>query len=480
MKSPSSSKATSSVSIEFFAAVKSMVDASSKVAKEKRNRKRRAVEQPEQQQQQDNEESTQHIHFFTPEVNAYSNCRCSAYSNCSSRGVSQVPVSAVVEENRRLCHDIEVARTTRDTMIADQLKKANTETGSFQIFTEDDMALLFEVKKMRQSIVHNTNEESVCDEGDKAAFSAGGIEEATSSGGIEAAAVSSWVSCDDCKKWRRVAQEPTAEKWCCSENPDAKHNTCSVPQELADAAIDRELELSNEDKFLVENVTALFRKLERAVTLTKRQISYRGTTERRPLCALQTSAKYQCYVKSVDCPVEPIDLRKVSIDSDECRLLLMDKLQVLKHLSVSEESQFLAKRIVSAAAGCSKLSRWRQSVTKPAFNAKRRNYSKQLFSIYDSLILMHGITTKVIAAKAEALLAACLTVIYPDFIVNKQACVGYPYDHDDPGIIYWMPVRFEGNITDFHEVRRQIDDALRPDVEQQTCADLGMRFKHIS
>jgi hypothetical protein len=423
MKSPSSSKATSSVSIEFFAAVKSMVDASSKVAKEKRNRKRRAVEQPEQQQQ-DNEESSKRIHFFTPEVNAYSNCRCSAYLNCRSRGVSQV--SAVVEENRRLCHDIEVARTTRDTMIADQLKKANTETGSFQMFTEDDMALLFEVKKMRQSIVHNTNEESVCDEGDKAAFSAGGIEEAISSGGIEAAAV------------------------------------------------------SNEDKFLVENVTALFRKLERAVTPTKRQISYRGTTERRPLCALQNSAKYQCYVKSVDCPVEPIDLRKVSIDSDECRLLLMDKLQVLKHLSVSEESPFLAKRIVSAAAGCSKLSRWRQSVTKPAFNAKRRNYSKQLFSIYDSLILMHGITTKVIAAKAEALLAACLTVIYPDFIVNKMACVGYPYDHDDPGIIYWMPVRFEGNITDFHEVRRQIDDAKRPDVEQQTCADLGMRFKHIS
>ena len=36
-------------------------------------------------------------------------------------------------------------------------------------------------------------------------------------------ASSSWVSCDDCKKWRWVAQEPTAEKWCCSENQDAKH-----------------------------------------------------------------------------------------------------------------------------------------------------------------------------------------------------------------------------------------------------------------
>ena len=316
-------------------------------------------------------------------------------------------VSAVVENNRRLCHDIEIARTKRDNVIADALKKANTEAGSFQMFTEDDMAFLFEVKKMRQSIVHNTNEESVCDEGNDAA-------------------------------------------------------------------------VSNEDKFLVENVTALFRKLERAVTPTKRQISTRGTTERRPLCALQNSAKYQCYVNSVDCPVEPIDLRKVSVDSDECRLLLMEKLQVLKDLSVSEESPFLAKRITSAAAGCSKLSGWRHSVTKPAYNAKRRNYSKQLFSIYDSLILMHGITTKVISAKAEALLAACLTVIYPDFIVNKMACVGYPYDHDDPGIIYWMPVRFEGNITDFHEVRRQIDDAPAAKCRKQICADLGMRFKHIS
>ena len=314
-------------------------------------------------------------------------------------------VSAVVENNRRLCHDIEIARTKRDNVIADALKKANTEAGSFQMFSEADMAFLFEVKKMRQSAC--AIEESGCDEGNDAA-------------------------------------------------------------------------VSNEDKFLVENVTALFRKLERAVTPTKRQISTRGTTERRPLCALQNSSKYQCYVNSVDCPVEPIDLRKVSVDSDECRLTLMKKLQVLKDLSVSEESPFLTKRITSAAAGCSKHSGWRHSVTKPAYTAKRRNYSKQLFSIYDSLILMHGITTKGISAKAEALLAACLTVIYPDFIVNRMPCVGYPYDHDDPGVIYWMPVRFEGNITDFHVLRAQIDDAPNPNVERQVCADLGMRFKHIS
>ena len=70
----------------------------------------------------------------------------------------------------------------------------------------------------------------------------------------------------------------------------------------------------------------LFRKLERAVTPTKRQIAYRGTTEHRPLCALQNTAKYKCYVRSIDCTVEPIDLQKVNVDSNECRQLLMKKL----------------------------------------------------------------------------------------------------------------------------------------------------------
>lgn len=79
MKSPSSSKATSSVSIEFFAAVKSMIDASSRVVKANRNRKRRVPEQPVQQQQ-DNR-----IHFFTPEVQ---HLKAAIHtSNCRSRGV---------------------------------------------------------------------------------------------------------------------------------------------------------------------------------------------------------------------------------------------------------------------------------------------------------------------------------------------------------------------------------------------------------
>ena len=52
---------------------------------------------------------------------------------------------------------------------------------------------------------------------------------------------SSWVSCDNCNKWRRVAQEPTADKWYCANNLDAEHSACSVPQEMSDAAIDIEL-----------------------------------------------------------------------------------------------------------------------------------------------------------------------------------------------------------------------------------------------
>ena len=62
--------------------------------------------------------------------------------------------------------------------------------------------------------------------------------------GRELPALSSWVSCDNCEKWRRVAQEPTLEKWCCSDNPDSKHNSCDVPQEMSNVAIDRELGLA--------------------------------------------------------------------------------------------------------------------------------------------------------------------------------------------------------------------------------------------
>jgi SH3-like domain-containing protein len=57
----------------------------------------------------------------------------------------------------------------------------------------------------------------------------------------ELPASSSSVSCDNCDKWRRVAQEPTAAKWYRNGNLDAKHSACSIPQEMSDAAIDVEL-----------------------------------------------------------------------------------------------------------------------------------------------------------------------------------------------------------------------------------------------
>ena len=59
-------------------------------------------------------------------------------------------------------------------------------------------------------------------------------------------ACSSWVLCDNYEKWQRVAQEPKADKWYCSDSLDAIHSACRVPQELSNAAIDRELELARE------------------------------------------------------------------------------------------------------------------------------------------------------------------------------------------------------------------------------------------
>jgi CW-type Zinc Finger len=53
-----------------------------------------------------------------------------------------------------------------------------------------------------------------------------------------------WVQCDRCGKWRRVS-EALAEaldddaNWFCEDNPDARHASCAVPQEMTDAEIDR-------------------------------------------------------------------------------------------------------------------------------------------------------------------------------------------------------------------------------------------------
>ena len=48
-------------------------------------------------------------------------------------------------------------------------------------------------------------------------------------------------------------------------------------------------------------------------------------------------------------------------------------------------------------------------MTKPAWANRRRNYSKELFSVYDIVILLCGITGLAQAKAAEKLLAALLT-----------------------------------------------------------------------
>ena len=52
----------------------------------------------------------------------------------------------------------------------------------------------------------------------------------------------SWVSCDECGKWRRIPvsedQLVDVHHWTCSVNPDPAFNVCSVPQEFEDDVID--------------------------------------------------------------------------------------------------------------------------------------------------------------------------------------------------------------------------------------------------
>ena len=42
-----------------------------------------------------------------------------------------------------------------------------------------------------------------------------------------------WVSCDDCEKWRRVVNSQSlrsARRWRCRDNVDARHKSCAAPQ----------------------------------------------------------------------------------------------------------------------------------------------------------------------------------------------------------------------------------------------------------
>ncbi|KAL0033139.1 hypothetical protein WJX79_005261 [Trebouxia sp. C0005] len=62
-----------------------------------------------------------------------------------------------------------------------------------------------------------------------------------------------WVQCENCKSWRRLPKDLHEEVggddfWYCSKNPDPKYNSCDVPQELSDEAIDQELEQGSEDE----------------------------------------------------------------------------------------------------------------------------------------------------------------------------------------------------------------------------------------
>jgi len=49
-----------------------------------------------------------------------------------------------------------------------------------------------------------------------------------------------WVSCDDCQKWRRVGKVPKGKRWYCKANSDPQFNSCDIPQELTDDALEKE------------------------------------------------------------------------------------------------------------------------------------------------------------------------------------------------------------------------------------------------
>ena len=108
----------------------------------------------------------------------------------------------------------------------------------------------------------------------------------------------------------------------------------------------------------------------------------------------------------------------------------------------------------------------------------RRNYSKELFSIYDSLVLLSGITGLEQAKDAEILLADCLAIVYPDLIVNRKKPEGYRYSDEDMGCVYWMPVRVQMGKAQFDQKRSLIDARDKPKERNPYCADLGYRFDH--
>ena len=118
----------------------------------------------------------------------------------------------------------------------------------------------------------------------------------------------------------------------------------------------------------------------------------------------------------------------------------MQNLYHLQELSKANETPFIAEQITSAVAGCALWSDWRRSVTKPAWANMRRNYSKELFSVYDSVILLSGITDHTQAKAAEKLFADCLAIVYPQLIANRKEPEGFRYSVNCMGCVYWMTI----------------------------------------
>ncbi|XP_074280193.1 uncharacterized protein LOC141605369 [Silene latifolia] len=62
-----------------------------------------------------------------------------------------------------------------------------------------------------------------------------------------------WVCCDECEKWRCIPAkladviEETNGKWTCKDNQDQAFADCSIPQEKSNAAINAELQISDEE-----------------------------------------------------------------------------------------------------------------------------------------------------------------------------------------------------------------------------------------
>ena len=278
--------------------------------------------------------------------------------------------------------------------------------------------------------------------------------------------------------WEKTEGE-RKNKSCCGDNLDSKHSACNLPQEMSDAAIDMELNQKQAVALEDEEEEAAEEKdkgVSKTVSIHQWRLFETGVPTK--LSRLATKA-HGHLVGSVAPPVEPIDLRYSDVNGQYVRAQLMQNLYHLQELSKANETPFIAEQITSAVAGCALWSTWRHSVVRPAYANKRRNYSRELFSVYDSLILLSGITEHSQAKAAEKLLADCLAIVHPQLIANRKEPEGYRYSVDCMGCVYWMPIRYTGDATVFDNVRSLIDAAPKPK-RQVHRADLGHRFDHAT